>query len=259
MNIGFIGAGNMGGAIIDCLVSKGVENVYVARKNTSALSNMKNIIPCKNNSEACKDIVFLAVKPVMFPTVIAEIKDSVKANDSLVVSMAAGLTTESIRDMFGFDVKIVRIMPNVNAAIGKSTTAICKNSFAGCEDMDNVKKYMELAGSVIEVAENQFSIFSALAGCSPAYVYTFADALARGAQKLGMNKKLALSIAAAAIEGSACYMAQSPEHPQELVDRVCSPGGTTIAGLCELENNGFTAAVVKAVEAVVEKDKSLNK
>lgn len=259
MEIGFIGAGNMGGAIIQSMLGNVNADIYVARKNRAELNKMTGIIPCENNCGAVKDIVFMAVKPNMFSPVIEGIKEAVMAKNSIVVSMAAGLTTESIKSMFGFDIKIVRIMPNVNAAVGKSTTAICRNSYVSDSEFQCVKDILKYSGSVIDVAESQFSVFSAIAGCSPAYVYTFIDALARGAQKMGMNKKLAVEIAASAVLGSACYLSSSDEHPQALVDKVCSPGGTTIEGLCTLEEYKFTAGVVKAVENIVAKDKSLNK
>ncbi len=258
-NVGFIGAGNMGGAIISKLVDIDAYNIYVSRKNRTALKNMAGITACENNCNAVQEVTFLAVKPNMFKEVINEIKDIAKEKNSIIVSMAAGLTIGSIKSMFGFDVKIVRIMPNVNAAVGKSTTAICRNNMVSDEEYDFVKNIMACVGNVMEVDETRFSVFSAIAGCSPAYVYAFIDALARGAQKMGMNKKLAIDIAASAVEGSAYYLSLSDEHPQVLVDKVCSPGGTTIEGLCTLEEYKFTAGVVRAVENIVNKDKSLNK
>lgn len=266
MNIGFIGAGNMGGAIIRGFVKSGkvkAENIIVNRKNKAELKAMAESIGVKTAEttvDACKcDILFLAVKPVMFKTVIDEIKDTVERENPLVVSMAAGLSTENIQKMFGFDTRIIRIMPNINAEILMSATSLCKNNNASDEDLAVVKDLLSSIGLATEVAESQFGIFSAIAGCSPAYVYAFIDALARGAQKMGMNKKLALEIAANAVVGSASMFLNSNEHPQALVDKVCSPGGTTIEGLCTLEEYKFSAGIVKAVENIVEKDRSLNK
>lgn len=267
MKLGFIGAGNMGGAIIRGFIKSGkvkAEDIFVTRKNKDSLNNMKSelgINICLNNVDLVNssDILFMAVKPVMFPDVINEIKDSVKNKNIVVVSMAAGLTTDKIKDMFGYDLKVVRIMPNINAEILMSATSVCKNEFASAEDMEIVKELLSSIGIVEEVSENMFSVFSAIAGCSPAYVYTFIDALARGAQKMGMNKNQALNIAAAAVAGSANMFIKSNEHPQLLVDKVCSPGGTTIEGLCTLEEYKFTPGIVKAVENIVNKDKSLNK
>lgn len=267
MKLGFIGAGNMGGAIIRGFIKSNkvkAENIMVARKNKGALKNMADdlgINACEKASllaEDC-DVVFMAVKPVMFSSVIDEIKESVKKYNPLVVSMVAGLTTDKIRDMFGFDVRIVRIMPNINAEILMSATSVCKNSTASDEDMEMIKDLLSSIGLATEVSENMFSVFSAIAGCSPAYVYMFIDALARGAQKMGMNKKQALEITAAAVVGSANMFIKSDEHPQALVDKVCSPGGTTIEGLCTLEEYKFTAGIVKAVENIVKKDRELNK
>lgn len=267
MKLGFIGAGNMGGAIIRGFIKSNkvkAQDILVTRKNKAALEDMVNdlgITACENSALLAEksDVIFMAVKPVMFPSVIDEIKEQVKKCNSLVVSMAAGLTTDKIRDMFGFDVRIVRIMPNINAEILMSATSVCKNSTASDEDIEMIKDLFSSIGLATEVSENMFSVFSAIAGCSPAYVYMFIDALARGAQKMGMNKKQALEIAAAAVVGSANMFIKSDEHPQALVDKVCSPGGTTIEGLCTLEEYKFTAGIVKAVENIVKKDMDLNK
>lgn len=267
MKFGFIGAGNMGGAIIKGFIKSGnikSVDIVVSRNNKNSLKIMAEelgIIPCDNSTELVKncDVVFMAVKPVMFKSVINEIKDQVKESMPLIVSMAAGLTTDSIKDMFGFDLKIVRIMPNINAEILMSATSVCKNKMATDEDLELIKDLFSSIGLATEVEEPLFPVFSAIAGCSPAYVYMFIDALARGAQKMGMNKKQALKIAATAVVGSANMFIKSDEHPQSLVDKVCSPGGTTIEGLCTLEEYKFTSGVVKAVENIVKKDRELNK
>jgi pyrroline-5-carboxylate reductase len=106
--------------------------------------------------------------------------------------------------------------------------------------------------------EKFFGIFTAMASNSPAFTYLFIDSLARGAQKLGMNKKLALEIAARAVYGSAKMLIETGEHPHELIDKVSSPGGSTVEGICVLSEEGFEASLVKAVEACVNKDKILN-
>ncbi len=267
MKIGFIGAGNMGGAIIRGLIKSNTvkpNNILVNRKNKLELENMQNnlgILPMEDAVELVNeaDIIFLAVKPIMFEEVICKIKSKVQEKNRIIVSMAAGLTTEKIKNMFGFDTKIIRIMPNINAEILMSTTAICKNEFVSKEELETVKSIMSGVGMVSDVPEKQFSIFVAIAGCSPAYVYTFIDGLARGAQKMGMNKKQALELVANTVLGSANMYLKSESHPQELVDKVCSPGGTTIEGLCTLEEYKFTPSLVKAVESIVEKDKLMNK
>jgi pyrroline-5-carboxylate reductase len=267
MKLGFIGAGNMGGAIIKGFIKSGkisAKDINVVRKNESALKEMADelgIIPCSNYSELVEnsDVIFMAVKPVMFESVLNELSPILKNSNKLLVSMAAGLTTDSIEKILGFEYPIVRIMPNINAEILMSATAICKNAKASNDDMDYVKDLFSAIGLATEVAENQFAVFTAIAGCSPAYVYLFIDSLAKGAQKMGMQKAKALEIAATAVIGSAAMYQQSNSHPWELIDKVCSPGGTTIEGVCTLEEYKFESGIVKAVENSVLKDYALNK
>ena len=267
MKLGFIGAGNMGGAIIKGLIKSGrikAEDINVTEKNAAILESMakeQGIIPCKDHNELINnsDIVFMAVKPVVFPSVIAAAKDRIRDKRPLLISMAAGITTESIGKMLGFDTPVVRMMPNINAEILMSATALCKNETASDKDIETAEDILSAIGMTARIDENMFGVFSAIAGCSPAYVYLFIDSLARGAQKMGMNKKQALEIAAAAVAGSAEMFSRSDKHPWELIDKVCSPGGTTIEGVCTLEEYKFEAAVVKAVENSVIKDMSMNK
>lgn len=267
MKLGFIGAGNMGGAIFKGFIAKEVvapKDIYVIRNNKEALlkqAEMYSITPADNYAEvvANSDILFLAVKPVMFPTVITQLQELINKHKPLLVSMAAGLTLESIGNMLGFEHPIVRIMPNINAEICMSTTAYCGNSLVTQEQLETIHNLFSAIGMAVSVPENQFAIFTAIAGCSPAYVYLFIDSLAKGAQKAGMNKKQALDIAASAVLGSTQMLINSDNHPWELIDKVCSPGGTTIEGVCTLEEYKFESAVVKAVENSINKDKALNK
>lgn len=266
MKLGFIGAGNMGGAIIRGFINSkkvAADNINVIRKNTKELGDMGSELGINTYTDYLSlindsDVIFMAVKPIMFPTVIAEIKDTLKSTDKLLVSMAAGLSTDSICDMLGYEFPVIRIMPNINAQIMLSTTAVCRNEKASEESLENIADLFNSIGMAVEVAEPQFAVFSAIAGCSPAYVYMFIDALARGAVKMGMNKKQAVKIAASAVAGSAEMVLKSGIHPVELTDMVCSPGGTTIEGVTTLDEYGFTSAVTKAVVNSVLKDKMLS-
>ncbi len=267
MKLGFIGAGNMGGAIIKGLIKSGsiaAKDINVTEKNKEILNTLEKeqgIVPCSGYEELIdkSDVVFMAVKPVVFPSVIADIKGYIKEKKPLLISMAAGISTESIDSMLGFETPVVRIMPNINAEILMSATALCKNNVAGDRDIDTAENILSAIGMTARIDENLFAVFSAIAGCSPAYVYLFIDSLAKGAQKMGMNKKQALEIAAAAVSGSAAMFSRSDAHPWELIDKVCSPGGTTIEGVCTLEEYKFQSAIVKAVENSVLKDRALNK
>lgn len=267
--IGFIGCGNMAGAIIRGLVSKesyrGCDiTVYdIDNKKTSALSEELGV-KVAENAEAivlsCSEVV-LAVKPNILPTVLREIADSLKIYDPLIISIAAGKSTDYIESFLPYEPRLVRIMPNINATCGASVTGYCGNERTegerGLIDLAFANQFCSSFGICFRIKEHQFSIFSAMAGCSPAFVYMFVDSLARAGVKYGLTRAQALEIAEAAVHGSILMMRDSDKHPCELIDDVCSPGGTTIEGVCALKEYGFETAVEKAVEASHNKDKRL--
>lgn len=268
MKLGFIGAGNMGSAIFKGFIAKGKVNsgdVYITRRNKAAMAAQAaelKINACDSYSELIKacDVVFLAVKPIMFKDVLSAIKADIKAKMPLIVSMAAGISTADIEDMLDIKgVRVVRIMPNVNAQVAMSVTAYCGGKNATDEDLSLVKELFDSIGTTAAVDEKQFAIFTAIAGCSPAYVYMFINSLAEGALKAGMNKKQAIEIAAGAVMGSAKMVLESGMHPEALNDMVCSPGGTTIEGVCTLKEQGFESAVISAVTQSIWKDAQLKK
>lgn len=268
MKIGFIGAGNMGSAIFRGFISSGAvnkEDIYITRRNKELLKKQAE----ENGVNACEDIkgvvensniLFLGVKPVMFGEVLKTAKPYIKDKMPLVVSMAAGISTADIEEMLDIKgLRVVRIMPNVNAAVSMSVTAVCGGRNASAEDVDIVENLFNSIGTTARVGENQFAVFTAIAGCSPAYVYMFINALAEGALKAGMNKKQAISIAAGAVMGSAKTVLESGIHPEELNDSVCSPGGTTIEGVCALKEKAFESAIIEAVSRSIAKDALLKK
>ena len=268
MKLGFIGAGNMGSAIFKGFISSGTvknNDIYITRRNKDKLKKQaveNGVNGCETFKEvvANSDVLFLAVKPIMFGEVLKELRPLIKDKMPLVVSMAAGISTADIEEMLDIKgAKVVRIMPNVNAAVSMSVTAVCGGKNVACEDISLIEKLFNSIGSTARVAEPQFAIFSAIAGCSPAYVYMFINALAEGALKAGMNKKQAIEIAAGAVIGSAKTVLETGIHPEELCDMVCSPGGTTIEGVCALKEDAFEAAVIDEVSRSIEKDAMLKK
>lgn len=266
MKIGFIGAGNMGGAIFRGFIKENAvraEDIYIfdiQQEKIKEDSQRYGINACSSYKELISsvDYVVLAVKPNVFEIVIPEISTLVEEYNPVVISIAAGMSIDSIVDLFEFEPAIIRIMPNINAEICLSTSAYCCNKKVSKEKEEEIVKCFGAIGYITEISEKDFSIFMAIASCSPAYVYLFIDSLAKGAQKCGMNKKKALEIATSAVIGSSNYLKFANEHPWELIDKVCSPGGTTIEGICTLEENGFESAIVKAVENSVNKDKKLD-
>lgn len=267
MRFGFIGAGNMGGAIYKGFIKNNAvprENIYIydiQQEKIEEEARKYKINPTSSYSELISnvDCVILAVKPNVFDSVISEISHLLKQYNSTVISIAAGLSIDKIINMIGFKIPLIRIMPNINAEICMSTTAYCYNNKVSEMVVSEIVKAFRSIGYITHVEEKDFPIFTAIASCSPAYVYLFIDSLAKGALKAGLNKQKAVEIAASAVMGSANNLIQSGVHPQELMDRVCSPGGTTIEGVCTLNELNFEHALVKAVENSIIKDATLNK
>lgn len=260
---GFIGCGNMASAIIGGMVSSGFmkgEDIAVFdidKEKTAALSKdcgVKVLQSEKAIALEC-DIVILAVKPNIFPNLLPKIGEELKKSDPLIISIAAGKSLAFIADLLPYSPKVVRIMPNINAKVCEAISAFCGNERVTEKDKEFVSEFCNSFGKGAEIKEELFSIYSAIGGCSPAFTYMFIDSMARAAVKNGMTKAQALEVAAQAVLGSAKMILESDSHPWQLVDAVCSPGGTTIEGVASLQSDGFESAVIKAVEASFNKDK----
>ena len=167
------------------------------------------------------------------------------------------LTIDYLAQALYENAPIVRVMPNINARVGASTVAFCANASVADEQKKLVETMLCTIGTVTELPESMFSVFTAIAGSSPAFTYIYIDALARAAVQAGMPKAQALQIAASSVFGSAKLVMESGEHPYALADSVCSPSGTTIDGVLTLQENAFESTVHKAIKAVIEKDKRL--
>ncbi len=262
--LGFIGGGNMATAIIKGLVSSGTKkgnDIAVFEPYTEkaeALSEEYGISIFSSEKEIAFncDTVVLAVKPNVLADVLGKIGGTVKEKKPLLISIAAGKTLDFIGENLGCEARIARVMPNINAVVGAAVSAYCLSESAS-DDEAEVKAFCDSFGIAVSIPESQFSIYSAIAGCSPAFAYMFIDSMARAAVKNGMTKAKALEIAAGAVLGSAKMILESDEHPWALVDKVCSPGGTTIEGVAALQEAGFEATVTKAVEASYLKDKRI--
>ena len=262
---GFIGIGNMAGAIIGGMIDSGLVapgDIVVSsatKANRDALAERTGVRALDSNEQVAfeADVLVLAVKPQMLSSVTAGIRDEVLKSRPLVVSIAAGLTLDNLGNLFDSETRIARVMPNVNSRIRQGMSAVCANEAASESDVDTVVTAFESIGEVVSIPETQFSAFTAIAGSSPAFAFLFIDALSRGAVAAGMPKALATKCAAQAVLGSAALVQASDKSPWDLIDQVCSPGGTTVAGLLTLEDNAFLSTVTKAVAATVARDKEL--
>ena len=263
MSIGFIGCGNMASAIICGIIdSKAVNeseiNIYdVYAPATNAIKGKYNVNVLSSEKEVAQssDTVILAVKPNVLAYVLKSIDDAI--NDKLIISIAAGKSTEFIQSGLSQEAKIIRVMPNINAKVGEAICAYTANANASEDDKRITEKIFSAVGEVIYLDESYFPLFGVLGGCTPALAYMFIDELARAGVKNGMKKDVALKICAQAVLGSAKMILESDEHPYELIDKVCSPGGTTIEAITSLQDDGFEAAIHRAVDKAVDKDKRL--
>lgn len=264
MKLGFIGAGNMARAIINGLIAEqkiSGEDVYIHSAHKSSYesySKEKGLNPCESNSDVIKnaEIVFLAVKPIVSKDVLEEVSTEFERKNPVLVSMVTGVSIAELADALHFPAaKIIRIMPNVNVEIGEGMTALKAGKKVTETEFSEVTDLFDSIGKTTEMEEKDFSTFVALAGSSPAYVYLFIDAMSRSGVKYGLSKRQATEIAAQAVLGSALKVLEASKSPMDLVDDVCSPGGTTVAGLLAMEEYGFTTSVIKGLDATVAKDK----
>ena len=262
MKIGFIGAGNMGSAIIGGIVKNSIsDNIIVYDKNKEGLVKLSDkfgINIAKDNIEVVKesDILFLAIKPNILYDVIDEIKDDVN-EETVIVSIVAGQSIEKIENAFGKNIKLVRVMPNTPALVGEGMSALCKNDDVTDKDMEVVLNIFKGIGVAEEVSECMMDAVTAVSGSSPAYVFMFIEAMADAAVMGGMPRDKAYTFAAQAVLGSAKMVLETKKHPGELKDMVCSPGGTTIDAVAVLEKSGFRSSVIEAVTKCIEKSKNM--
>lgn len=264
MNYGFIGTGNMANAIIKGMVSQSfspkdifVYNIHMQK--AEAFHQSYGVTCCSSTEEviALSDILVLSVKPHVILEVIKTYKSQILQSKPIIVSIAAGISILQMEEILGTALPILRVMPNMNAKVQASTNGLCSNAAVSKEQKEAVESMFAACGTVTELPEEQFGIFSALAGSSPAFAYLYIDTLARAAQKAGLGRKEALQLSAQTALGSAKMILQATEHPWSLIDQVCSPGGTTIEGIAALQSGRWEACLTEAFDAVVSKEKQL--
>jgi pyrroline-5-carboxylate reductase len=264
MKLGFIGCGNMAGAIMGGIIAKGIckpEEIIGAdlfEPGRKKVQETYGIQVTADNKEVAGqvDVLFLSVKPQFYADVITEIRDIV-TEEQLIITIAPGKTLAWLGEQFGKPLKIVRTMPNTPAMVGEGMTAACPNEQVGAEDLDLAKKILGAFSRVEIVRENLMDTVTAVSGSSPAYVFMFIEAMADAAVHEGMPRAQAYTFAAQAVYGSAKMVLETGKHPGELKDMVCSPAGTTIGAVRVLEDKGFRSAVFEAVKKCADISRSL--
>ena len=258
--LGFIGTGNIGSAIIEGVVKAGLVSsgdITASDINTPLLTNLAKthgIRTTSSNKETAErsGVLFLCTKPNTFDTVIDEISSHVMEN-CIVVSVAAGLSVSWIKSKFGKDVpvKVVRAMPNIPAIVNCGMTALSVSNDLTSNETEWLLGILSSFGKAELLQEHLFDAFTAIAASSPAYAFMFIEALADAGVKHGLSRSQALRFSGQAVLGAAKLLQESDQHPALLKDSVCTPGGTTIEAVCELEKQGFKNTVISGVNVCV--------
>ena len=264
MKLGFIGTGNMAGAIMGGIIKKGIipaEEIIgsdIMETGRNHVKELYGIQVTADNKEVAEkaDILVLSVKPQFYAETIQEIRESVR-EDQMVITIAPGKTLAWLEEQFGKPVRIVRTMPNTPAMVGEGMTALCVNELVTEKETALAVKLCNTFGKTEVIPEHLMDAVVGVSGSSPAYVFMFLEAMADAAVADGMPRAQAYKFAAQSVLGSAKLMLETGKHPGELKDMVCSPAGTTIQAVRVLEEKGLRSAVIEAQTACVKKAKGM--
>lgn len=260
MKYGFIGCGNMGGALIRA-AAKSTNDIMIADfdgQKAISLANELGLTVGDNQTIAkvC-DRIFLGVKPQVMAEMLGGIKDILLEKKPTLISMAAGLSTNKIKDFAG-DMPIIRIMPNTPVSVGEGVILYCTKDveLSVVEDFVCDMKY---SGKLYAIDEALMDAGCSVSGCGPAFMYTFASAVAKGGVECGLTEPQAIEFAAATMMGAAKMLLTSDKNPDQLTDAVCSKGGSTIEGVTVLKNSDFEGIVIDCIKAAYKRNKELGK
>ena len=261
--IGFIGCGNMGGAMLKKMLDTGLfssSDVIIADKSKEIRDMWEKewgIATTADNIKAVDaEIIYLAVKPQFLSDVAKEIAAAIPRNAliiSIVMSYDLSRLTEILQNTA---LPIVRVMPNTPALIGEGVLASCRNEFVSSEQWEMALKMLSCMGIAREIPENLMEAVTGVSGCGPAFACLFMEAMADAGVRGGLPRKMAQEFAAQTLLGSAKLLLETGKHPGELKDMVTSPAGATIEGVAALEKNGFRNAVIEAVDAAIKRAKA---
>ncbi len=264
MKIGFIGCGNMGGAMMTGMLDVGKcksEDLIISDKSEALLQMYKDkygVNTTLDNKEVVEfsDVLYLAIKPQFYEGVLEEIKDVVTPAQ-IIVTIAPGKKLEWMAEKLGDGLKIIRTMPNTPAMVKEGMMGLCPNENVTEEEVALVRDICEGFSATEVISEHLMDVVTAVSGSSPAYVFMFIEAMADAAVAGGMPRAQAYKFAAQAVKGSATMVLETGKHPGELKDMVCSPAGTTIQAVRVLEEKGMRSAVFECMEKCLEISRSM--
>lgn len=263
--IGFIGGGNMAEAFIKGLINGGypAAELFVAEPGEARrafLASTYGVTTTGDNLEVAGSagIIILAIKPQLAASVVPALAAACTTR-KLLISILAGVSTATLEELLGNTPRVVRAMPNTPALIGAGAAGLCRGRYASAEDLTLAQQLFTTFGMACLVSEEQLDAVTGLSGSGPAYIFTIIEALADGGVQEGLPREIALALATQTVLGAAQLVKESGEHPALLRDKVCSPGGTTIAAVQVLEEKGLRAALMSAVSAATRRSRELGK
>lgn len=264
--IGFVGAGNMGYAMIRSIAQSNIvtaDKIYVYDLDMEKLTKLKgeigiNILNSAEEVVAKCEIIIIAVKPNVVESVLEGCKNSFDSK-KILVSVAVGVPIKFYKKIIGEDKKVIRTMPNTPALVGEGMTLVSPDDSIGKDELDDVMKIFNCFGKAELLDEKLMSEVTALTSSSPAYVFMFIEAMADAAVLSGLPRNLSYKLAAQAVLGSAKMVLETGKHPGELKDMVCSPAGTTIEAVSTLEKNKFRYAVIEAMDVCTKKAREIGR
>jgi pyrroline-5-carboxylate reductase len=263
--IGFVGGGNMAEAILKGVLQSGYDSGRVMvfepdEGRAEYLSEKYQIRIAEHNRQLAEEsqLVILAIKPQILQTVLPDVSSGWGAG-KILVSILAGATTAVLEKGFSSEITVIRAMPNTPAMIGEAATAICSGTYATEQDLAIARQLFTTIGDVVDVQEAQMDAVTGLSGSGPAYIYSVIEALAAGGVANGLSEQIALKLATQTVVGAAKMVQATAESPAVLRDRVCSPGGTTVAAVQVLQERDLSAVLIDAVTAATMRSKELGK
>ena len=265
MKIGFIGLGNMGASLAKAVLQTktGAQILLANRSKAKVDAFIANFGGQASSNEeifAEADVIFLGVKPAQFSDLLSQYQTILEKRESLLlISMAAGLTLEKLASLVPSQHRFIRMMPNTPVSIGQGVISYALSANCQVDDKEVFCQLLQHAGLLFEISEGLIDAATGLAGCGPAFVYLFIEALADAGVQTGLPRETALQMAAQTVIGAGQLVLDTQEHPGVLKDKVCSPGGSTIAGVASLEAHAFRGTVMEAVKKAYKRTKKLGK
>jgi pyrroline-5-carboxylate reductase len=264
--VGFVGAGNMGEALIKGLVEANlvppdaVAATDVRPERLGEIGRRYGVQPAPDNVELVRraDVVILAVKPQIVELVLKEIAPAF-TRAKLMISIAAGVSTARLRAVLGAQARLIRVMPNTPALVLEGATAIAKGQGLEPGDLETAEEIFSGVGKVVVLDEELMDAVTGLSGSGPAYVAVVIESLADGGVKMGLDRVTAMTLATQTVLGAARLLRETGLHPGALKDMVSSPGGTTIAGIAALEKGGLRSTFIEAVERATLRSRELGR